>query len=153
MLFRSSDDVNRSAADVATSLGLHFIAVPAESFDESTRPHCSFLLVRPDEHIAARLASLEALGLKSAIERALGRKPKTTAPFVTNQGVARLVPYSPAEALFSRLAAEEQLAGCDVTKAMEMLMHGMRTVDAASTRLSEAGDVATHDTHINKKEV
>jgi 3-(3-hydroxy-phenyl)propionate hydroxylase len=151
-LLSISDDAEGIATDVALSLGLHFVAMPAESFDEATRPTCSFLLVRPDEHIAAAFASLDAQGLKSAIDRALGRNPQNVASFVPAEHVDQVVPYTPAEALFLRLATEEQLEDGDVSDAMEMLMRGMMSIEAEAMGPSRLEEVDAHRTLINNNE-
>lgn len=119
-----------SAADFAASQGLHFLPLRAESFDEANRPSCSLLLVRPDEHIAARQMSLDPGALKDAVDRALGRTPGKVGSFVSVENVDQVVPHTPAEALFSRLATEEPLVDGGVDSAMELLIRGMTSIES-----------------------
>lgn len=143
-LLSISAEADTNAADVAASQGLHFVCVAPDSFDEASRPSCAFLLIRPDEHIAARLTSLNALGLKYAIDRALGRRPQKVASFVAVENVDQVVPYTPAEELFSHLAAESQLALPDVTVAMEVLLREMMSIEVESAHPPRREQIGDH---------
>jgi 3-(3-hydroxy-phenyl)propionate hydroxylase len=127
-----------AARDLAGSLGLHFVSVPAESYDASGITDCRLLLVRPDEHIASRSTSLDAQSLKAAIDRALGRVPGHSASFVPVEHVDRVVPYTPAEALFFRLATEKGFKYGDIDAAIKLLARGMAAIkgDSVHTALT-----------------
>jgi hypothetical protein len=88
------------------------------------------LLVRPDEHVAARFTSLDAQSLRAAIDHALGRKPGDVGSFVPVEHVDRVVPYTPAEALFSRLATDRGFEDGDIGSAINLLVRGMAAADA-----------------------
>jgi 3-(3-hydroxy-phenyl)propionate hydroxylase len=119
-----------TACDLARSLGLHFFSVPAESYDATGIRDFRFLLVRPDEHIASRFRSLDAQSLRDAIDHALGRKPGDVGSFVPVEHVDRVVPYTPAEALFSRLATDRGFEDGDIGSAINLLVRGMAAADA-----------------------
>lgn len=119
----------------AEALGLHLVVMTegmvscVSGLEPAERP--LVLLVRPDEHIAARLPSLDRTGLRKAVERALGHAPGPRAPFVPVADVSAVVPYSVAEALFARLAATQQFTDDDPDAALKMLSEGMAAEAAA----------------------
>ena len=113
--------------EVAQALGIHIVdltdRLPQALADN---PEYSLILVRPDQHVAARFSSFDRDLLGDAVRRALGWSPGPPAPFVPIDALSSVVPHSAAEALFSRLAEHRDLIDGDVENAMRLLVAGMK---------------------------
>jgi 3-(3-hydroxy-phenyl)propionate hydroxylase len=68
-------------------------------------------LIRPDEYVAARFATVDPEGIEAAVRKVRGMAGAAAEPFIPIEDVPAVVPWTPLETLFNRLAAEFRPAG------------------------------------------
>lgn len=106
-------------SETARAMGLHLIALPA-AVAALARGY-SLILVRPDEHVAARFVDFDAEALQGAALRALGAAPGPRRSFVPITQLDTVVSHTRVEAILARISAEEEFGEGDVEAAAALL--------------------------------